>query len=504
MNVTRNGKIAFAALAFAILVVIALLLWSASAVTRYPAPPRVETALEREPERSVLVTRAAAPLAAIRGRLESALATTLVTFDQQELEDCVPAQRVRVLDVELVQTPSLSCKLDGTIKRGPISLSGNGRNLVARVPIRARIDVLDLGDVIKRETITAAANVTVTALLDVSAQWTLEPRVNLAYRWTTEPGIDVLGQRIAFTSLADKALAGSLDDFETTLEAEIRRIDLRSEVEAVWREGHGTLSINRENPPVWMRVTPRALGAGAISVSDAQLSADLRLEAELDLTVGERPEPASAAPLGANTGVADAAGFALRVPVLADYDAIEQALLTRLQALSMREIFGDTADALETEFRSVRVYATSDERLAVGIEAEVTPSGILAGEYWGQTRGTVWLTGRPFTRQGSAVLSIGELAIYGDTDRYAGDVLVGLLDRPFIKQQLQQALVTDFREDYERIIAKAQAGLRSVRIGEAELSFKVEEFDHGKVSVTSAGLFLPVTASGSVTTRLAQ
>ena len=117
-------------------------------------------------------------------------------------------------------------------------------------------------------------------------------------------------------------------------------------------------------------------------------------------------------------------------------------------------------------------------------------------------QGTVWLTATPVTRAGSEVLTIEGLSLYGDMDGYSGDLIIALLDQPAIKSKIESALVTDFREDYTRVVGKARKGLESVQVGRANLAFEVEDFAHGAIEVTGAGLYLPVTASGTVTTRL--
>lgn len=486
--------------------VIAFLVWSANTYTRYPAPPRVETTLGGAPDPSILVTQVSAPLSAVRAALEEALPVRLVTIDER-VPECVPKEQVRVAGLNLFETPSLSCTLKGTITRGAITLDGNGQTLRARVPITARIDVIDLGDIIKRETVTAAANVTLAAALDVRPDWTLGSRVKLRYAWTKAPGVEVLGQRITFTRAANKALAKSLAGVEAKIRAEIRKIDLRKEVAKVWRDGHTALSINRENPPVWMRVTPSEVGAGALRVSGAQVTAEVMLAAGLELVVGERPAPTEPTALGANVGAPPSGGFALKVPVLAQYSELEPVLLAALHKLKVEDVLGDDAalsgTGIEAQFRDVTIYATQGGRLAVGIEARVSKAGWLAAMPWARVQGRVWLTAKPVTQMGSEVLRIEDLSIHGDMDQYAGDLLVRFLNRPAIKERIQSALTADFRKGYGDIVGKAQRGLKSVTIGNAQASFEVEEYSHGAIAVTGEGLFLPVTASGKVTTTLA-
>ena len=301
MELSRTFRIVCLVLALILAGVTAILIWFANTVRDYPAPPRIQAPLDRAPDRSVLITRATAPIIAIRDRLEEAVPRTLVRLDER-IEECVPREEVRVAGLDLFKTPKLGCKLVGTITRGAITLGGSGRVLSARLTINADIEVQDLGDIIKREKVTAAANVTVLAQLSVDPNWRLKPNVDLAYTWKTKPGVQVMGQRITFAKSADKALAKSLSQLERQIEAEIRTIDLRGEVEKVWREAHTTLSINRENPPIWMRIDPKNLGAGSLSVNGQEIAAELMLEADLQLEVGAEPSSPTPTMLGANAG----------------------------------------------------------------------------------------------------------------------------------------------------------------------------------------------------------
>ncbi|MEM6857503.1 MAG: DUF4403 family protein [Pseudomonadota bacterium] len=484
MAISKPLKYIFGALALLVIVFVGLVIWSSTQVTQYPVPPRVENELKLEAAQSVVVTRATAPIGTIRKRLETALPTTLVTLDKR-VEECVPKQQVKALGIKLFKMPRLACNLVGEITRGPITLGGSGSVLRAKVPIEVRIEVQNLGDIIKRETVTAAADVTVLARLGVGPDWTINSQLDLSYKWTTEPGINFAGQRITLTGPADDALAKSLNAIERELEGEIRKVDLRSEIEKVWREGHDSVSINRKNPPVWMRITPRQVGAGSLSVSRTDIAVDVMLDAALELTVGDRPEPAEPGPLGSNIGVASAPGFNLSVPVLADYKQLEPVILKALRKVSAHEIIGNRSSGIEAKFKSVELYATKNGRLAVGIETQVVPTGSFS---WASTSGTVWLTGQPVTTGGSEVLTIENLEVYGDMDRAAGDVLLGFLDRPVIRIRIQDALVTDFRKDYDEVVRKAEKGLKSIKVGTARLSFEVEELEHGAISVTGAGL----------------
>ncbi|MEO1729547.1 MAG: DUF4403 family protein [Pseudomonadota bacterium] len=495
MLIQRNIKFLVAGGLILALAIAAYFIWFSVRIIEYPIPPRIESAAEFPSKPSYIVTSATAPIGTVRTKLEKALPTTLVTIDKR-VEECVPSKDARLLGVKLFRTPRLGCNLAGEITRGAITLGGRGSELKASVPIDARIEIRDLGDIIKRETVTASADVDVTAKLSVAPDWSINSDIKLNYRWTNEPGIDIAGRRVTFTKIADAELAKSLGKIESELEAEIRKVDLRSEIAKAWADGHDTVSINRENPPVWLKITPSELGAGSLSVSKSNIAAQLMLRAGLELKVGDRPEPEKPGPLGTNKGITASKGFEVNVPVLADYAEVEPPLLKALRKLTAEELLGDDQTGVRATFKSVTLYATEEGRIAVGVEASIAPTGFFSS--WAKAGGTLWLTGKPVTSAGSEVLQIEDLQIYGDMDRAAGDLLVTAFDRPEIRAIIEQELITDFANDYKKLVAKARKGLKSVKVGNARLSFDVDEFKHGSIAVTGEGLFMPVVATGQV------
>src|SRR3546814_10598175 len=95
--------------------------------------------------------------------------------------------------------------------------------------------------------------------LDLTADWQPRATVDLSYDWTHPPGIDFLGQRITFTDQADEKLRPVVRDLERSLPRELARLDVRSKLDHLWRQAFTSIDLNAENPPVWARITPRAL-----------------------------------------------------------------------------------------------------------------------------------------------------------------------------------------------------------------------------------------------------
>ena len=176
----------------------ALLLAGCSGRRHVEPPPRATDAVPVPRESSVIAVPIDADPAAITRAIEQAVPRTLWTIDRH-LDRCVPPQRLKVFGKRLKVTPTIGCTIVGVVTRGPIRLHGAGHDIVADVPIHARISARDVGGVLKGETATGSAMAHARIRLTINPDWTPHGTVALHYDWTAPPGIDFLGQRITFT-----------------------------------------------------------------------------------------------------------------------------------------------------------------------------------------------------------------------------------------------------------------------------------------------------------------
>ncbi|QYJ08326.1 DUF4403 family protein [Qipengyuania flava] len=496
MRLSRKLLIAALVLAAAIAAAIYYLVVHQVRIEDYPVPARSAAAPQYAQQESVVVTSVSVPMRELRLGLEKDVPRTLVTINER-VDDCVPRETVRLFKKNLFKTPRFGCDLVGNIRRGSISFAqSEGSTLHARMPINATIEIRNIGDIIKRETATATAMVTMRARLGLGRRWELQPDIDLSYEWFEEPGVDFVGQRIRFTRQADAELAKILPKIERQLAAQIAAVRVRPDIEKLWRQVHTVESVNRENPPVWLTLDPEGAGVGAVRIRGDSLAIDVMLRANAGLRVGERPERPAISALPPNEGVARSEGYSLQVPILADYDEVEPVILRALKRLAAKGIANDDLGRLEIDFESVELYATDGGRLAVGVETTVEPIGNVTGRIWGRSRGTVWLTALPISEAGSEIISVRDVEIFGDMDTDVGDLLVRVVSSPEVKAEIETALVEDFQEDYDRVLSKARQALRAIRVGAVTLSFTIDQVRHGKITSTGSGLLMLAEAEG--------
>src|SRR3546814_8299433 len=123
------------------------------------------------------------------------------------------------------------------------------------------------------------------------------PYTTLFRSWTRAPGSDFLGRCITFTDEADAKLKPVVRDVECEVNREIAKIRIERQAADIWRQSFTALSLNRENPPVWMRVTPQRILYGGYSLDGARIRLRLALEAVTESFVGARPADPAATPL---------------------------------------------------------------------------------------------------------------------------------------------------------------------------------------------------------------
>ncbi len=462
------------------------------------APPRTTTQAPRPTEESVIAVPISADAALLQRTVDNAVPQTLWRINQREPR-CVAPQRVRVFGERIPVTPRIACTIVGQVTRGRLSLRGEGRDIVIDIPIRATISARDVGGVLRGETATGAASVRVRIRLDLRRDWSTRGRASIEYRWRQEPGIDFLGQRIRFTRQADRALAPVIRDLEREVEREIARLNLRSDAARAWSGAFTALELNRENPPVWLRMTPRRIAYGGFRLDGRQLHTNLALEAVTETFVGQRPDDPPMTPLPALSREMPDTRLDVRVPVIADYAELEPVLLRALVRRSARPFVLPALGPIRARFERVTVYGTTGGRIAVGLDITARTERLNNRE----TRGTVWVTAMPVNDEGSAQVRFTDLAITGDTDRVTGDLLLQLARSEEMAPLIAAELTQNFTRDLTELEAKIRRAVSERREGAFVIGVTIDRFETGRIAAYGNGLYLPTRITGAADIRIA-
>ncbi len=479
------------------LAVVALALGLAACQQHGGAPPRAHDTIKAEPQSSIIAVPIAADLSALSATLEREIPRQLWTIDQPG-QVCVPSKQVKVAFVK-IKTPTLRCRLVGQVTRGPLGVTGSGRVIVVTMPIAAVIQARDVGGLIKQETATAKAQVRAIVHLDLADDWSLRGKVDIAYDWTQEPAIDFMGKHIVLTSKADAKLQGVVAKLERTLPAEISKLDFRGQVQRSWNSAFTSLLLNRDNPPVWLRVTPQELQYGGYAVVGRQLVLKLGMKALTETFVGDRPvDPARIAlpprrPLDASAGQ-----LQFYIPVTADYAELEPVIAKALIKRSARPFAVPGYGDVFVRFGKVTAYGTNNNRIAVGLEF----TALDADRKTTNSHGTIWLTGLPINPPNTRQITFSDVTVDGATDSTGTNLLLKLANTPAFSATITEALAQNFTRDYDKLLGKISRAIDEQREGNLVIRADILNVRTGSLKAAGDGLYLPVWGSGRASIQL--
>ncbi|GMN03684.1 hypothetical protein MTsPCn3_24150 [Erythrobacter sp. MTPC3] len=461
-------------------------------------PPRAQEPIAIPDGQSTFAANVEIPLSDLRRALERETPRRLWSINRPGAE-CVPPQRTEVIGIA-IKSPTIRCDLKGRVTRGAMSLSGSGQDLIVTMPIQAEITAEEIAGIIESKTATARATVTARLRPAIQPDWAVTGRVRITYNWDQPPSVTLLGQRIEFAQQADERLGKVVRTLERTLEREIAKLDPKRAIQPVWQQGFTTLSLNRENPPVWLQLTPNKIGYDGHTVSRSSLSLKVRLAARTKVFVGDKPPSPSPVPLpDIDTSAFGQPRVSLTVPVIAQYSQLEPVLEKALRKRAARPFPVPEIGDWMVELKSVEAYGTEGNRVAVGVTFEAWPPD----DRDNAATGTVWLTARPHNTKGSRVVEFMEPEYQAETSRFTTNVLLEIAKTQDFSDVIEDALTQNFESDYRALLEKIDAELADLRLGDFAVEAKLGEVNTGTLTAYGEGLLLPVSATGDAQIRYA-
>jgi len=455
------------------------------------APPRATDKAPSPSQTSLIAVPIDADIGPLKRELERAIPKTLWTIDRRE-KACVAPQRVKLFGKKLKVTPAIPCTIVGQVTRGPLRLRGEGEEIVVDVPLTATISARDVGGVLKGETATGAAMAHARVRIELTSDWKTRGRARITYGWTKAPGIDFLGKRITFTDEADAKLKPVVAGVEREVNREIAKLDIRRQAADVWRQSFTTLELNRENPPVWMRVTPRRILYGGYRLNGQKLNLNLGIEGVTETFVSNRPADPAPTPLPKLVRAAPKPHLDVRVPVIADYAQLQPVVDRALAKRAKRPFVLPELGPMDVAFGKSTIYGAPGGRIAVGVDVEAR----LESRKGEPTRGRIWMTAIPRNAAGSAEVRFTDLVINGDSDGVGGDLLILLGRSEGFAPLIADALTQNFAGDLEKLQGKIRRAVGQRREGAFLIRTRIDGFAIGEIKAYGNGLYLPVQMTG--------
>lgn len=458
-------------------------------------PVRTSDAIEAEAAPSLITVPVEADLADLSRILEREVPQQLWTVDKPG-QTCVKSTGLDI-GIATIKTPKLKCRITGVVTRGPMRLEGSGRDIRLAMPLHARIKADNVAGIID-ESATADAMAHAVVRLDLAEDWTPRGKVDISYDWTDAPHVDFMGQRIDFADKANEKLRPVIAKLERDLPGELGKLRLREAVGKAWADAFTTVSLNRENPPVWMRITPCELRYGGYEVVGGKLRLKLGLQALTETFVGQPPADPKPTPLPNMKRLEQTAGkLEFFLPVFADYRELEPVLMKALTKRAARPFDVPGVGTVMAQFKAVEIYGTKGGKIAVGINFSARPQA--GGE---TASGTVWLTGKPVNAKNSRRVGFEDLSVSGTNDMTGGDLIIDLINAPGVVQYVASALTQDFERDYAKLLGKVDRAIETKREGNFIVEADLLRTRSGQLQVAGQGLYLPVWATGTATVRV--
>ena len=459
--------------------------------TDVEAPPRATDKAPSPTQKSLIAVPINASTASLKQALERAVPKTLWTINRHE-RACVKPQQVKVFGKKVKVTPPIACTIVGQVTRGPLRLRGEGAEIVVDMPLHATIAARDVGGVLKGETATGAAMAHARIRIDLLPDWRTQGKARISYGWTKAPGIDFLGKRITFTDEADAKLKPVVRDVEREVNREIAKIDIRKQAADVWRQSFTALELNRENPPVWMRVTPQRILYGGYRIEGQRMNLNLGLEAITETFVSGRPDDPAPTPLPRLVRETPKPHLDVRVPVIADYAILQPVVDRALAKRATRPFVLPKLGPMMVKFGKSTIYGADGGRIAVGVDVEAK----LEVRSGAPTRGRIWMTAIPANKPGSAEVHFTDLVINGDTDGVGGDLLIVLGRSEGFAPLIAEALTQNFANDLGKLQGKIKRAVDQRREGAFMIRTRLDSFEIGEIKAYGNGLYLPVRMVG--------
>ena len=460
-------------------------------------PPRTDDAIRIPPQASIISVPVEADLGNLARAMERQVPRRLWSIDQKD-QVCIASEKID-LGLAKVKTPKIKCRIVGEVTRGAIAIAGSGQRIRLAIPITAVVRAEDIAGVLKRETATARAIVHADVQLDIARNWTPRGTIDLSYDWTTEPHIEFLGQKIRFTQEAERELAPIVAKLERELPGELGKLELHRQIENAWASAFTSVVLNKRNPEVWMRITPRELQYGGYEIVNGRLRLRLGMRALTETYVGHRPRPRPPIALPRMQKLeAETGQLAFFLPVFGDYRALQPVLLEALQKRSRRPFEVPGLNPVDATFKAATIYGTRGGKIAVGLTFTAHERGSKT-----PTSGTVWMTGRPINAEDSRRVGFEDLEVTGTTDMTGGDLVLDLINAPGVAPMVAELLAQNFERDYAELLGKVDRAIEAKRTGDLIIRAQVKRAKTGQLQAAGAGLYLPVWASGTATVTIA-
>ncbi|MCB1601347.1 MAG: DUF4403 family protein [Xanthomonadales bacterium] len=302
----------------------------------------------------------------------------------------------------------------------------------------------------RRKTVRGRAAIDARITLQVGADWTVKPDIELDYRWLQAPSTRVFGIDVGLRRQADRALQPRLDQLEQRWAESIqKKLDLRARAEQWWMRLQQPIVLSSE-PPLWLQVDPASVYWQPPRTDDESLQLLLGVRAKLQLVHGPVPDAREATALPAlSLQAPEDSQLRLNLDVQAQYAAMTEALQAALGGKSRTVSYAGGSAIVQ--FEEFRVYPSAPD-LVLAARLRIEGLGLRDSKGW------VYLHGRPGFDPKTRTLSITNIDFVSVSDNPLLQAASELL-RDQIRAQLAAAARIDLSDRLTQVQETAQTQL---------------------------------------------
>lgn len=387
--------------------------------------------------------------------------------------------------------PDISCKLVGKVDRGRIRLTGSEQSIKITIPVSTAIQVRDIGKIVKRKTATGAMKVTMRARLSLSPNWQPSAKVDVDYAWGTKIGVDVLGERLEFSSRVDPKIRKIARQIERRLPQLIRGLSARKKAEQIWAEGFASARA-KSDPEIWVRFTPKEIGYAGYSIRGRRLVVNLAARAQTETLFGPRPEDPEVTPLPNLMATLPPQGINVRVPFHVPYSVFRKPVEQALNLGKFQKVQLEDGSEAEARFNDVEIFATDGGRIAIGIGVTIKEPV----SWIGDVEGKLWIIAKPRLDLANKIIGISNLSIISRTNSRLFNAIVGAVSKDEIDREMIEKIRYDFSKDYDNGLQKADDWLKAEPLEGFVFRGSLISADVERLYVMPEGLVIQARAKG--------
>ncbi len=373
----------------------------------------------------------------------------------KQLENAIP--RSFHFDVN-----SRGARAFGTPSRGPITVSIDpvNKRVSASTPVSGRVQVekrviIDL-PLIGRINRVASVGIDVSGVITASLspvigpKWEVNPRLALSAKVNRAVAKTFLGD-IDVTGHVQGSVGGAVNGVKGSVNAKLREaMDLRRRCERLWNEMNTVRKLS-DDPPTWLRITPRRATFGQFRYTADSIESGLSLDLEARAFVQDEAPAVLKAPFrDLIVGEKPGDEFSLSLPIEIPHSVVSRQLKSQLMRGPI-DLPGDVSVVIT----DASAHSFGDGLLlTLDFSARQGPSKSASGR--------LYVRGVPTLDVAADEVRLGKLALTAET-RDALDENAGWLARADLPGSLSQAVAIKLRGALSRVREKATEQLDSLR-----------------------------------------